>query len=380
MEFIRNGMSAIKKKKIVFLHPAHWKQAMGGAELQISYLVKYMKKQGFEVHFIYEDNGIHIKNDDTILHPLKKIKIRKTFGERLFLRTKIIKKILKKIQPDIIYTRSCSSWSGIAATYSKENNIIHIWAIASDKDVCKKGVLSLLRRPLDLIEMSMINKAFRHAGIIISQNKFQQKELAIHYNRKSVIIPQMAPLVEETMIKKNAVPLEIVWIANIKPLKRPELFIQLVKKFKKNKACRFRMIGLMDNNYLKLVQAASYSLENFAYLGVLSNDKVNDILCKSHFLINTSDYEGFSNTFVQAWMRKVIVLSMHSNPDSILTDYRIGFVCPTLKKMTEKLDILINDKFLRDQMSERAYKFAIQNHSLEKNISKVLNLMNPDTL
>ncbi len=371
-------MYAIKNKKIVFLHPAHWKQAMGGAELQISYLAKYMKEQGCEVHFIYENRGDYIKNDDAILHPLKKIRIRKTFGQRWFLRRKIINKILKKIQPDIIYTRSCSSWSGIAAAYAKENNIIHIWAIASDKDVCKKGVLSLLRRPLDLIEMTMINKAFCHAGIIISQNKFQQKKLAIHYNRKSVIIPQMVPSVEEIMIKKNAAPLEIVWIANLKPLKKPELFIQLTRKFKKNKTCRFQMIGRMDRDYSKLLQEASHNLENFTYLGALPNDKVNDILCKSHILINTSDYEGFSNTFVQAWMRKVIVLSMNSNPNSILTDYKIGFVCPTLEKLTDKLDLLINNESLRNRMAEDSYRFAIQNHSLEKNISKVLSLMNFD--
>ncbi len=368
------------KKKIVFLHPAHWEQAMGGAEIQISYLIEYMKRKGLEVHFIYEDRGGNIKKDDTILHPLKKIKIRKTFGHRWFLRIRAINKILQEIHPDIIYTRSCSSWSGIAAIYSKRNNILHIWAISSDKDVYKKNVFELLRRPLDFIEMMMINKAFCYASVIISQNQFQRQQIAIHYNRESIVLPQMVPAVEEAIIKKESTPLQIVWIANFRPLKKPELFIQLAEKFKENKLCRFCMIGRMDNKYFKLIQIASNVLDNFTYLGSLPNDEVNDILLRSHILINTSNYEGFSNVFVQAWMRKVVVLSMHSNPDSILTEYKIGFVCPNLYELSEKLDLLIRDQALRTIMSENSYKFAIKNHSIEKNISKVLKLMQIDTL
>lgn len=47
---------------------------MGGAELQISYLTKELVKQGYEVHFIYENNGEKIENNIEIkLHPLKKL-------------------------------------------------------------------------------------------------------------------------------------------------------------------------------------------------------------------------------------------------------------------------------------------------------------------
>ena len=68
-------------KKVVILHPAHWEQAMGGAELQISFLATELKKQGFEVHFIFENKGKQIENKlDINLHPLKKIKIKKWLG------------------------------------------------------------------------------------------------------------------------------------------------------------------------------------------------------------------------------------------------------------------------------------------------------------
>ena len=38
-------------KKLVILHPAHWEQSMGGAELQISYIVNHALKNNYEIWF-----------------------------------------------------------------------------------------------------------------------------------------------------------------------------------------------------------------------------------------------------------------------------------------------------------------------------------------
>ena len=68
------------------MHPAYWEQAMGGAELQIFYLVKHLRSLGCEVHYIFEDKQMKYSNSLNVqLHPLKLVKIKKTFGQRWFL-------------------------------------------------------------------------------------------------------------------------------------------------------------------------------------------------------------------------------------------------------------------------------------------------------
>lgn len=361
-------------KKVVILHPAHWEQAMGGAELQISYLAKTLKKLDIEVHYIFEDKGNIISNSDALhLHPLRKIRIRKYFGQRWFLyRTKIFKH-LNKIEPDVIYTRFYSSWSGFAAQYSKKHNVKHIWAVAHDNDLMQKLSFKLILRPFDAMELFYFNRVFTVRNVIITQNTCQEFNLWKNHRRKGVKILQMTPLVNENKLIKIDSEVTVVWIANLKPIKHPQKFIQFIESCSDLENIKFIMIGRHEKSYSSLINAVKNT--NFKYLGELPNEEVNRILCKANILISTSDAEGFSNTFVQAWMRKVIVLSMNSNPDNIITEQRIGFVCPTLDELKIKTALLVNNIEIRQQMSEKAYKYASDNHSLEKNILKVVNLM-----
>jgi glycosyltransferase involved in cell wall biosynthesis len=362
-------------KKVVILHPAHWEQAMGGAELQISYLAKSLKKHNFDVHFIYEDKGSEISNKLGIkLHPLKKINIKKTLGQRWFLYKKKIISQLNEINPDVIYTRFFSSWSGFAAEYAAKNEIKHIWAIAHDTDVGRIQKKVSIFRLFDKIENKFVIKAFNKASYILTQNKFQQQLLYKNYHRTGVRINQMTEECKEADIKKNKNPILVVWVANLKQIKRPELFTELARSFENVRSINFTMVGRSNEKYQKLIAAAN-RLSNFQYLGELKNTEVNKILLQSHILINTSEYEGFSNTFVQAWMRKVIVISMNSNPDDIITEQKIGFMCPTVNDMKDKVEFLIKNPDIRQNMAQKAYDYAVKNHSLDKNINKVISLM-----
>ena len=95
-------------KKVVILYPAHYEEATGGAELQIHYLVQYLKSS-FEIHYIYCKKNGTIKNaDKLILHPMKRKKI-KFVGQAWFLYKKDIERTLISIRPDFIYTRLGSS-------------------------------------------------------------------------------------------------------------------------------------------------------------------------------------------------------------------------------------------------------------------------------
>jgi len=225
------------------------------------------------------------------------------------------------------------------------------------------------------MEFFLANSALKNATYLVTQNSFQQEQIKRRYGRNGIRIAQMTPEVDQLLIEKGDNTINIVWIANLKELKRPEVFVKIAKSLNENLNCQFYVIGHCPSSYKSMIDDAEQNLRNFKYLGELSHNEVNDWLCKSHILINTSDYEGFSNTFVQAWMRKVIVLSMNSNPDNIIVNQMIGFICPSINEMKEKIESLIENREIRQEMSDLAYDYALENHSLEKNIGSIGKLI-----
>lgn len=368
-------------RKIVILHPAHWQQAMGGAELQIRYLVEKLISHGYKVFYIYEDINKPFTNNHKIeLLPIKLKLETKRFGDRWVYLKKDVFRYLNKIKPNAIYTRGYSSWSGFATQYAKNNRIPHVLAVASDnslKTLVKK--VSILK-PLDIITKRLMNFSIKNCNYVLVQNKFQSEYLLKYHNRKGILVTQSSKLVENSsdLIKQNKT-LEVLWVANLKPIKQPEIFLDIVKEFRDDVRVNFYMLGRFAEQYGDKLTELS-TLTNFEYLGEVENDKVNKLLEQSHVLINTSVDEGFSNTFVQAWLRKVVVISMNSNPDYILTNLGIGYLSETKNKVVEILEILLENKLLLGEMAEKSYKYATKYHDIEKNLDVVISLLTKDVL
>ena len=103
-------------------------------------------------------------------------------------------------------------------------------------------------------------------------------------------------------------------------------------------------------------------------------DEVNKVLSESHILVNTSEYEGFSNTYIQAWMRKVPVVALNSDPDDVIKTKGIGFHSKTFDQMVQDVRKLVENRKLRDEMGERSQKFAFNTFSVS-NIHKFIDLI-----
>lgn len=364
-----------KPKKIVILHLAHWDQLLGGAELQLKYLSQYLVRKGYEVHFIYP-NRTSKKTTDTLvrLHPLKYIKTAGTLGKTWFVYKKSIVSKLSEIQPDIIITRTLSSWAGIASQFAKKNSLRHIHFIASNNDVNSREKKITWRKVFNKLELKYFNKVFSGNTKIVVQNEEQRRLVEKNQESKSILLSQAAPENDVALIDKVEDQLKVVWIANFKPLKRPEKFLEIVQHFKNRNDITFSMIGGYSNTYYNDLLKPYHEVSNFQYLGGLTNEEVNKVLDTAHVLVNTSDYEGFSNTFIQAWLRQVVILSLHSDPNSILTDKQIGFKTNNVYNVNTKLECLMNEPNNLKMLGARAREYALKHHVLNDDYYRKLHI------
>ncbi len=355
-----------KNDRILFI-TGYFPFAQGGAELQAYYLAQ--KCLDFaKVAFVYRDHsGKRIRADkDFMLFPIKPVNIpllRRTF---FFEGFQLWRNIFKKFSPTVIYCRGMNSYFSFAGQYAKTHDCKLIYHIASDGEFLSVN----LKKPWLKLQSLFIQHGFKHANAIIAQTKYQAKLLYENYQRKAAIIPN-GHHIPPCHFNKPSEYINILWVANWKPIKQPEIFVKLAKEItRRNNNVRFVMLG-RNEGYQTLIDEAVKS--GIRVMGEVPNETVNEFFTQSHILVNTSIKEGFSNTFIQAWLRKVPVVSLQVDPDGVLQREGLGVCSGGFKQLVKDIEKLVESKVLLEKMGEKARKYAEQNHSL-KNFDKIIHL------
>lgn len=364
-----NSHKRCSAQRLLLFLPDYFEEVMGGAELQAKYLAQCAIQGKNDVNYLYLSNGCQVNNPLGLnLITIQRRYICLKLGNIYYPYAFAILNILKKIKPDVIYNRTGTAFTGIAAYYAKKNNCRLIFHIAHDKDVSPSSIP--LSRPYLYPEKKIMQYGITSADVIIAQTHYQDKLLQQNYHRNAtVIIPNGHP-VPEVCVKSDEIT-NVLWIANWKSIKQPEIFVELARKLAGMSNVHFIMMG-RTGGYQELVNEASEC--GVEVLGEIPNSKVNELLSQSHILVNTSKQEGFSNTFIQAWMRKVPVVSLQVDPDDVLNEKGIGYCSGNFQKLISDTKRLIEDRGLLEDMGNRARNYAVANHSL-KNLDSILEVI-----
>ncbi len=345
--------------KIAFLLHASSTVLQGGSEIQADYIIREILKRGHDVFLISDliraESGQRIKGVNYIF--------LKSRGRRnSFWNTKSLLRILRQVDPDIIYNRWRIPYSGIAAWYSLRYGKRFVLGIASAKDVLKNRIPVNASVLSNWISELLGRYGLLRADVIIAQNLDQQNALRRNFHRSSVLIPTGHP-VPQGPFPKSAIP-SAIWVANIKPLKQLEVFLELAAALRGLNA-NFTYVGRPDaGRYQKKIARIAQDLPNVTYAGEVSNDKANDLIAGSSVLVNTSLHEGNPNTFIQAWMRETPVVSLCVNPDNVLAEHRIGLFSGTFSRLVEDVRFLLQDEKERIDCGKRARAYAISRHDI----------------
>ena len=350
---------------------------MGGAQYQIKCLVEEaLKQEKYEITFVARNYDRSYQPAGYQIIPLAEERDKRRGLPRFISDYRNLKQILSNLKPDVVYQRVGCSLTGSVAYLAQSMRFKLIWHVASEVDVTPFKFKLSRYLISNFIEKKIMEFGIKHIEDIVVQTEDQAQLLTQNYGRKyRAVIPNFHPFPEEAINKSD--PVKIVWLANLKSLKQPEAFIKLAQALIHEKNARFIMIGAMQGSteWRQKLLSDIDNLDNLDYVGPKTQDEVNEILSSSHILVNTSQYEGFSNTFIQAWMREMPVVSLNVNPDRIFDKQPIGFHAKTAENLIKKVKILIHDQELRYSMGGNAKRYAFQNHSL-KNVDMLLNLFN----
>jgi glycosyltransferase involved in cell wall biosynthesis len=339
---------------------------VGGAEQQIEYLLDALvETRRHDIYFL-----AHVIGTDTGTSGYRVVRIGRgrqvdRFG--YWLDALPLYRALRVIGPDVIYQRVGCGYTGIAAYYARRNGARLIWHVAHDTDVTPGNSFLYGRNVLKyFMEKHCIEYGLRRADSIVVQTERQADHLVHYYGRKAdAIVPNFHPEPSETLDKGG--PPSVVWVANLKPWKQPEVFVRLAARLSDLTGVRFTMVGAMQGGpraWREQLQRDIHEATNLDYIGAKPQREVNELLARAHVLVNTSVQEGYPNTFIQAWQRGVPVVSLTVNPDGVLDRQGVGFCAGSEQRLEECVRALLENSALRRQYAARAREFAARHHSL----------------
>jgi glycosyltransferase involved in cell wall biosynthesis len=355
-------------QRLCIVTPAHSAAHTGGAEYQIDQFIDVLKSlRRYEIYYLSSVVSGDAKTDRYQVVRVGKESRPSRFG---YMSVALpLYRALQEIRPWAIYQRVACGFTGVCAYYARKNRAKLVWHVAHDSDVTPKASLDGRNPVRRFLEKRSVEYGIRRATCIVTQTTDQAELLERNYQRKpDAIIPNFHPLPSETIDKSGQCI--VAWVASIKPWKRPEAFLSLADTLRDLQGVRFIMIGANatgagEQPWAHALTRRIRDTPNVEYLGARSQAQVNQLLARSHVFVNTSRYEGFPNTFIQAWMREVPVVSLHVDPDRLLEKHAIGIFCGDDEtRLAEAVRRLISDSVLRSRYAVMAREYAMSRHSM----------------
>lgn len=360
--------------RFCFISENYFGEISGGAEIQCYHISQELIKRGHEVYYIYKSS---IKRRSYIekginVYPLFCPKflqkaVNKSARGRVAVEYLMLHRAMIRIKADFWYYRSVNTFLVSLVKIKNKIGGRLIYSLSMDMQTSAKEWINRFGHSYH----EAFVKSLRYVDHFLFQKEEQRIAFKDQYGYDGTIILNGHPLPEGiNRDHKNMV----TWIGNFRELKRPDLFLQLVKEYQGSPGIRFNMIGRPAPKYNHQLEHVTKSCSNFNYHGYLENDEVLPIIKNSYLTISTSISEGFPNVFIESWKYGVPVLTF-INPDSVVSNNNVGFVCNDIQEMISKINFLIENPGIYDQLSQNCLELFSGRFSITNNVNKLFSLI-----
>jgi hypothetical protein len=342
---------------------------MAGVEYQVQLLTEELcRRPGVSVTYVAR--RIPVGPDAEGL-PYRLIRIGSEAGIRrraVFFDAGDLRRVLEELQPDVVYQQGRLSYTAICAKYAMRAGIPFFFHVAHEFDLNYRWVT--LRwspnTPFDIAEYILGSWGLRHSSHIIVQTDRQARLLRENLGiTAAAVIRNFQPL-PDSLPEKPPGPMQVFWVANLKDFKRPALFVELAESFSKRTDISFLMAGRpATERRFKALMSKIPTVPNLKYFGELPIEQVNEVMSRADVHVNTSSFEGFPNTFLQAWARGAVVASLSVDPDEEgMEELGIGYCAGSMERLHTIIDELARAPEKRRATAERAFAFVHAKHGL----------------
>jgi Glycosyltransferase Family 4/Glycosyl transferases group 1 len=327
-------------------------RGIGGAQVQQTLLARALVRRGFPVSMVVGDYGQADGTTWSGVQTYKAYSAHEGIPVLRFVHPRWTKlwRALRRADADVYYVSCAGAQVGQVAMWAARNGRRMIFRVASDADCHPDRLLISFWRDRKLYEYGL-----HRAAAILAQSATQQELLQRNYKVSSTVVASLVDA-PDRWLSFTERDISLLWVSNIQQLKRPEMFLELAQCLP---ACTASMIGGTQPRAHDLYQqigARAADVGNLTFHGPLPYRATNRLFDRARVFVNTSETEGFPNTFLQAWIRGVPVVSFF-DPDDVIRREGLGQAVASLGEMVSAARRLTADsqEWLETSARCRAY-------------------------
>jgi glycosyltransferase involved in cell wall biosynthesis len=350
------------EKKICFVHGGGYnafrKESVGGTQLQLYYISKALAKGNYDVKFITdvdepkEIEGVKlIPGSGRTDNPISKFFTGLRITYSLF-----------KVDTDVFFSSNINIDVFLIALTSVFRRKKHIHRTVHEVQMSK-----------DFMSESPVRWFLNHLGLrqadfIFTQSKDHYKKLSDWFNPALGILPNSFPIPEKKQKKGDYV----LWVGRRVEWKKPELALKLAEEFSSEKFVIISPRTSSEEDFYNKIERKAERLSNVELIERVPREKIQNYFDNAKIFLNTSENEGFPNTFVEAGIGGTPILSYIVDPDSFIENKECGFSCRgNYSELKSRMNEMLQNEKETERMGENCRNYVEKNHDITKNIQKV---------
>jgi glycosyltransferase involved in cell wall biosynthesis len=336
---------------------------VGGVERQTSLVARWLAQRGHRVTLVTWDEG---QPEGIAFDGVRVLKLcRRDAGlpglRFVHPRWTSLTAALRRADADVYYQNCAEYVTGQVALWAGRRGRRFVFSAASDLD-CDPRLPGLPA----LRERVLYRYGLRHADRRIVQTRAQQRMLHEGFGLAADVLPMPCPGPSKGEYVPPCFPergARVLWVAtSLWQAKRPDRVLDLAE------ACpdlSFDLVGPPgDGAEAGRILERARSLTNVTWHGRLTRDRLADLYRQSACLCCTSDYEGFPNTFLEAWSHGLPVVST-IDPDGLIASRFLGVSASGVAGLAKGIRDLFRSPERWRGASDRARRYYEENHTPE---------------
>jgi len=213
-----------------------------------------------------------------------------------------------------------------------------------------------------------------NAKRVIVPGKYLQQVLAKHFHIKAINIPNAVEIPKIKMLAKKSN--SIIYVGRLVPWKQVDKVLKAFKKLQSKENNKWSLTiagdGIERENLERMVN--SQKIQCVTFTGIISKQKVLNLMCEHEYLVLYSTYEGMSHTLLDGMGLglKIIASDILANR-TILKNGRFGKIISLDKSL--QLDDAFTQTYTQ-VMLDGARDYVTKEHNWERHLQLLQQTLN----